>query len=128
MLLNCDLAEVNALLTEPVRFFQSVVSPIHVLDEVHHLDDPSRVLKIAADEFPNLKEVATGSSTLAATEKFRDSLTGRKRVVHLVPVLVDELKQFDVANILLRSPVAQETTAHEIEVLRRSVRKAIAVI
>lgn len=97
--LNCDLPEVNSLLMEPVRFFKSVEQPVLVLDEVHQLADPSRVLKIAADEFPNLRIVATGSSTLAATEKFRDSLTGRKRLVHLVPVLVDELPSFGVANL-----------------------------
>ena len=47
------------------------------IDEVHQLADPSRLLKIGADEFPKLKILATGSSTLAATQKFRDSLTGR---------------------------------------------------
>jgi len=57
---------------------------------VHHLDDPSRLLKIAADEYPHLKVLATGSSTLAATRKFRDSLTGRKQAIHLCPILWEE--------------------------------------
>jgi len=48
-----------------------------LIDEVHQQADPSRLLKIGADEFPKLKILATGSSTLAATQKFRDSLTGR---------------------------------------------------
>ena len=52
---------------------------------VHQLPHPCRVLEIAADEFPKLRLLATGSSTLAATRKFRDSLTGRKRVVRLCP-------------------------------------------
>ncbi len=97
--MNCDLPEVNSLLAEPVRFFKSLDAPVLVLDEVHQLADPSRVLKIAADEFPHLRVVATGSSTLAATAKFRDSLTGRKRLVHLVPVLVDELPTFGIASL-----------------------------
>jgi len=46
---------------------------------------------IGADEFPRLQILATGSSTLAATQKFRDSLTGRKRVVEFVPVLPEAL-------------------------------------
>jgi hypothetical protein len=46
-----------------------------------------------------LKILATGSSTLAATSKFRDSLTGRKRVVELVPVLHEELPAFGVADV-----------------------------
>ena len=43
--------------------------------------------------------LATGSSTLAATQKFRDSLTGRKRVVELVPVLHEELSAFGVTDL-----------------------------
>ena len=66
-----------------------------VFDEVHQLRDPARVLKIGADSFPKLKILATGSSTLAASKKFRDTLTGRKRLVHLTPVLWDELEAFD---------------------------------
>ncbi len=96
---NCDLPEVAQILAEPVRFFRAVNAGTVVLDEVHQLSDPARVLKIAADEFPNLRVVATGSSTLAATEKFSDSLTGRKRVVHLVPVLVDELPTFGIRSL-----------------------------
>lgn len=57
--------------------------PVVVFDEVHQLADPSRLLKIGADAFPRIKILATGSSTLAATQKFRDSLAGRKRVVEL---------------------------------------------
>jgi transposase len=61
--------------------------------------DPSRLLKIGADAFPGLKILATGSSTLAATHKFRDSLAGRKRNVHLVPVRHDELPAFGVRDL-----------------------------
>jgi predicted AAA+ superfamily ATPase len=52
------------------------------------------VLKIGADAFPKLRILATGSSTLAATRKFRDSLAGRKREVNLQPVLFEELAAF----------------------------------
>lgn len=70
-----------------------------VFDEVHQLPDPSRLLKIGADAFPHLRILATGSSTLAATTKFRDALTGRKRVVELVPVLHEELPAFGVGDL-----------------------------
>ena len=71
-----------------------------VLDEVHRLADPSLPLKIAADEYPHLRILATGSSTLAATGKFRDTLTGRKRAVHLCPVLWEECAEpFGVADL-----------------------------
>ncbi|MFO0827248.1 MAG: ATP-binding protein [Phycisphaerales bacterium] len=97
--LNCDLPSTSALLADPEAFFRSLRERVVVLDEIHQLADPSRMLKIAADEFPQLRVVATGSSTLAATSKFRDSLTGRKRAVHLVPVLAAELSAFGVEDM-----------------------------
>jgi len=100
--LNCDLPSARDLLRDPERFFASVQHRSVVLDEVHRLEDPSGVLKIAADEFPKLRILATGSSTIAATSKFRDSLTGRKREVHLVPVLYEELPAFGIADLEIR--------------------------
>ena len=74
------------------NFFSAALAPgtVLVVDEVHRLPDPSLLLKIAADEYPALRILATGSSTLAATGKFRDSLAGRKVAVHLCPVLWEE--------------------------------------
>jgi hypothetical protein len=89
--LNCDLPSDARRLEDPELFFGAQPkAAVVVLDEVHRLNDPSRVLKIAADAFPGLRILATGSSTLAATRKFRDTLTGRKHVVHLPPVLWSE--------------------------------------
>jgi len=100
--LNCDLPSVAERLRDAESFFRSVSKPLVVFDEVHQLPDPSRLLKIGADDFPKLKILAAGSSTLAATQKFRDSLTGRKRVVELVPVLHEELPAFGVADLRAR--------------------------
>jgi len=91
---NCDLPATEDMVRDPVLFFRQCERPVVVFDEIHQLHDPSRVLKIAADEFPKLRVLATGSSTLAASKKFRDTLTGRKRLVHLVPVLTGELTAF----------------------------------
>ena len=65
--LNCDLPSVAERLRDAESFFRSVKKRFVVFDEVHQLPDPSRLLKIGADEFPRLKILATGSSTLAAT-------------------------------------------------------------
>lgn len=100
--LNCDLPSVAARLQDPETFYRSLTRATVVFDEIHQIVDPSRVLKIAADAFPRLKVLATGSSTFAATQKFRDSLTGRKRVVELVPVLHQELHAFAVADLVER--------------------------
>lgn len=89
--MNCDLPSVVRSLEDPEWFLGSQpADKVLILDEMHRLDDPSRLLKIAADAFPHLKILATGSSTLAATRKFRDSLTGRKQAIHLCPVLWEE--------------------------------------
>jgi uncharacterized protein len=100
--LNCDLPGDAARLADPETFFRSVREPLVILDEVHQLPDPSRVLKIATDAFPGLKVLATGSSTLAATRKFRDTLTGRKRSVILQPVLAEELPAFGIKDLQVR--------------------------
>jgi uncharacterized protein len=91
---NCDLPVAEDMVRDPALFFRNCDRPIVIFDEIHQLSDPSRVLKIAADEFPKLRILATGSSTLAASRKFRDTLTGRKRLLHLVPVLTSELAAF----------------------------------
>ena len=102
--LNCDLASTMRRLEDPETFFQSQKNESTIiLDEIHRLPDPSNVLKIAADAFPGLRVLATGSSTLSATRKFRDSLTGRKWAIYLSPVLWDEcLKGFDVRDLDIR--------------------------
>jgi uncharacterized protein len=89
--MNCDLPSVLRRLEDPELFYQSVnPGRIIILDEIHRLPDPSLVLKIGTDEYPGIKILATGSSTLEATAKFRDSLTGRKVTIQLAPVIWDE--------------------------------------
>jgi uncharacterized protein len=97
--LNCDLPSVQRQLADPEFFFQQAGSEVLMLDEVHRLADPSLVLKIAADVYPELRILATGSSTLAATRKFRDALTGRKHALYLPPVLWREcLGEFGISD------------------------------
>jgi len=99
---NCDLPVVAEMVADPELFYRNCPHPIVIFDEVHQLPDPSRLLKIGADLFPKLRILATGSSTLAASRKFRDTLTGRKRLVHLTPVLWDELQAFHNTPLLKR--------------------------
>ncbi len=99
---NCDLPVTEDRVRDPELFFKSCERPVVIFDEIHQLSDPSRLLKIGADVFPKLKILATGSSTIAASNKFRDTLTGRKRLVHLLPVLWTELGLFSCADIVRR--------------------------
>jgi len=91
--LNCDLPSVEVRLADPEFFFNSVEKNKRIIfDEIHKLQDPSRLLKIATDEYPDIKVIATGSSTLEATKKFSDSLAGRKIMINLCPFLWSEIK------------------------------------
>jgi predicted AAA+ superfamily ATPase len=97
---NCDLPSTRTQLEDPEFFLHNRTVPGRiVLDEIHRLDDPSSLLKIAADEFPLLRILATGSSTLDATRKFRDNLAGRKHMLLLTPVLWSECADFGIADI-----------------------------
>ncbi len=98
---NCDIPSVVRQLEDPEFFLgnQSDESKI-IFDEIHRLENPDVVLKLAADEFPKLKILATGSSTLFAVKKFRDSLTGRKINIYFPPVLWNEcLDDFKINNL-----------------------------
>lgn len=102
---DCELVRVRRQLEDPEYFWRSQEGSLVVLDEIHRLPNPSEVLKIAADYYPNIRVVATGSSTLSAKEKFRDSLTGRKRELWLVPLIAADLEAFgkeDLDHRLLR--------------------------
>ena len=98
---NCDLPSVQRRLSDAEFFFAQHKPGVPlILDEIHRVEDPSLVLKIAADEFPKHRVLATGSSTLHATKKFRDTLTDRKRTLFLPPVLRREcLNDFGVQDL-----------------------------
>lgn len=99
---DCELPRVRRLLEDPEVFLQSHKGQRIILDEIHRLTNPSELLKIAADHFPDVKVIATGSSTLSASNKFRDSLTGRKVNIHLPPMLFHELHDFDGCDLPFR--------------------------
>jgi len=98
--LNCDLPSVARQLEDPEFFYSNLQeNSVVIFDEIHRINNPSQVLKIGTDEFPHLKILATGSSTLSATNKFRDSLTGRKIQLFLPPVLWSECRNdFNILN------------------------------
>ncbi len=91
---DCELPRVRRTLEDPESFLRSLKGKRVVLDEIQRLDNPSEVLKIAADHFPTTKVIATGSSTLQASTKFRDTLTGRKSEVWLTPMMSADLADF----------------------------------
>jgi len=92
---DCELPRTRRLLDDPEAFLQSLRGKRIVLDEVHRLQNPSELLKIAADYFPDTKILATGSSTLGVSAKFKDTLAGRKSELWLTPMISPDLPDFD---------------------------------
>ena len=97
--LDCELPSVRRTLEDPERFLRDLGPRRVVLDEVHRLANPSELLKIAADYHPDTHIVATGSSTLGASRRFRDTLTDRKRNLWLTPMLEAEQQEFGLRGV-----------------------------
>lgn len=91
---DCELPRTRRWLDDPEAFLDQHRGQRLVLDEIHRLTNPSQLLKIAADHYPDTKVIATGSSTLGASSKFRDTLAGRKAEVWLTPLTLEDLAAF----------------------------------
>ena len=91
---DCELPSVRRDLRDPESFLDAHAGRRIVLDEIHRLDDPAELLKIAADHHPTIRVLATGSSGLGARTKFRDTLAGRKHEVWLTPMTHADMVAF----------------------------------
>ncbi|MGH7565173.1 MAG: ATP-binding protein [Gemmatimonadota bacterium] len=114
---DCELPRIRRLMEDPEGFLGELKGRKTVLDEVHRLPNPSELLKIAADHFPETPILATGSSTLEATAKFRDTLAGRKETVWLTPMVLPDLVDFgreDLGHRFLRGGLPPFFLAEEL--------------
>lgn len=91
---DCELPRTRRLMEDPEGFLEQYRGRRIILDEIHRLLNPSELLKIAADHYRDTKVLATGSSMLGASSKFRDSLAGRKAEVWLTPMILEDLVAF----------------------------------
>lgn len=96
---DCELPRVRTLLEDTEGFLEDKQGKQLILDEIHRLPNPSEFLKIAADHYPSVRIIATGSSTLSVSSKFKDTLTGRKRELWLTPMTFEDLKDFQKTNL-----------------------------
>lgn len=99
---DCELPRVRRMMEDPQSFLDALHGRKVVLDEVHRLINPSEILKIAADHYPDIKIIATGFSTLGASTKFRDTLAGRKVEIWLTPMISRDLSDFGKADLAHR--------------------------
>lgn len=97
---DCELPRVRKEVTDAENFFNNVPkNKIIIFDEIHRLENPSEVLKIASDHFPKIKVIATGSSSLSLKKKFKDTLTGRKNDLLMTPIIYNELNDFKTTKL-----------------------------
>ncbi len=99
--LDCELPSARREI-EREGFWEGQEGQTVILDEVHRLANPAEILKIAADHHPTVRVIATGSSTLAATTKFKDTLAGRKTRVWLTPMNSFDLEVFGITDLKKR--------------------------
>ena len=92
--INCDLhSNIHALSVyeaQPLRAFLGQQDLV-VLDEAQNIPDIGRVLKILVDEYPEMQEIATGSSSFDLVNKTSEPMTGRMYKFELYPLSAQEL-------------------------------------
>ncbi len=99
---DCELPRVRRQMEDPEGFWQTLSGKRVIVDEIHRLAQPSELLKIVADYYPQTRVLATGSSTLGASSKFRDTLAGRKFEIWLTPMITQDLVDFQQPNLAHR--------------------------
>jgi len=94
--LNGDTSNDRLLLTaQSVEQLRAIIGrhKILVIDEAQRVPDIGIVLKLIIDNIPNLKVIATGSSSLDLSNRTTEPLTGRKRQFILFPFSFSEMVQ-----------------------------------
>lgn len=91
---DCELPRIRRMMEDPEAFLENLRGRRIALDEIHRLPNPSEILKIAADHYPDIQIIATGSSTLSASAKFKDTLADRKREIWLTPMILSDVESF----------------------------------
>lgn len=74
-----------------------------IIDEIQYVDEPTRLIKIFHDHYPQVKLLLSGSSTFEIKRKFKESLAGRMFMFVLYPLSFEEFLLFKEKNYVLRS-------------------------
>lgn len=64
------------------------------IDEIQYLTNPTNFLKYIYDNYPNIKLIVSGSSTLEIRGKLKDSLVGRLMKFEIYPLAFEEFLSF----------------------------------
>jgi len=96
LLLNGDLKNVqDTLSSQDLETFKNTVddNDLLIIDEAQNIPNIGINLKILFDEFPNLKIIATGSSSFELANTLKEPLTGRKTTLKMYPISLMELRK-----------------------------------
>lgn len=92
--LSADLSRnENLLMQRDLKLLSDLTEgyQLLIIDEAQRVSEIGLVLKIIYDEMPQLKIIATGSSSFDLANKTVEPLTGRKQVFHLLPFSLGEI-------------------------------------
>lgn len=96
LLLNCDEPDIREILTEKTSTeLKQLVGDnrMVVIDEAQRVRNIGLTLKLMVDNIPDLRIIATGSSSFELANKVKEPLTGRKVEFYLYPISITELSQ-----------------------------------
>ncbi len=93
---NCDIPSVAKRFEEPepmvlTRLFGD--SRFVVIDEAQRIRDIGLTLKVIHDAMPDMRVIATGSSSFSLRNAVNEPLTGRSKEFLLLPFSLNELRQ-----------------------------------
>lgn len=77
------------LTTEPIQNYLYLF-----IDEFQYIPQAGKFLKAIIDNFPQIKTVASGSSSVEIQKSLQESLVGRKRVINIFPLNFVEFLRF----------------------------------
>lgn len=96
MWLNGDEAETREILAAPtLSRLRNILgkSQLLVIDEAQRIENIGVAIKLIVDHLPNVKVIATGSSSFELANRINEPLTGRKWEYHLLPLSYAEMAQ-----------------------------------
>lgn len=91
---NGDDADIRTLLVAPTGTLLKALlgnTSTLVIDEAQRIENIGLTIKIIIDQIPEIKVIATGSSTFELANRINEPLTGRKWEYHLFPFSFSEL-------------------------------------
>jgi len=94
--MNGDLQNTKEVLSRHnIRAIKDLLddNKLLIIDEAQNIPNIGLTLKIIFDELPDIRVVATGSSSLELANTTMEALTGRTRTFHLFPMSLLELRR-----------------------------------